>query len=216
MLPKSENNFIWIVIVLLIIVAWKIIISSSYETKGKKGEDRIKAKLSKIKDGILLNDLLLKTKWGYSQIDHVLLTTQGIFVIETKNYSGSIYGNDNQKYWTHYYRNGRTGEPLYNPIWQNHTHAKVIKQYLINHGITQKCIIPITVFINDSISLNITTNNLVIFDNDLIETINLYKEKLLTTEMVEHAAQILTENNITDISSRKEHIQNCKKARHST
>lgn len=52
----------------------------------------------------------------------------GIFVIETKHYEGWIFGKEDQKYWTQVIYKRK--EKLYNPIWQNNTHIKSLKNYL--------------------------------------------------------------------------------------
>ncbi len=48
---------------------------------------------------IILNDLMLPTRYGSTQIDHVVLSTSGVYVIETKDYSGKITGNEKSKQW---------------------------------------------------------------------------------------------------------------------
>ena len=37
---------------------------------------------------------------GTTQIDHVVVSPFGIFVIETKNYGGWIFGDEDSRYWT--------------------------------------------------------------------------------------------------------------------
>jgi restriction system protein len=46
------------------------------------------------------HNLILPTENGTTQIDHVLLSVYGIFVVETKNYEGWIYGDKTQREWT--------------------------------------------------------------------------------------------------------------------
>ena len=48
----------------------------------------------------LLNHVTLKLADGTTQIDHVLISRFGVFVIETKNYSGWIFANAKQATWT--------------------------------------------------------------------------------------------------------------------
>ncbi|WP_306807281.1 nuclease-related domain-containing protein [Mesobacillus jeotgali] len=62
-----------------------------------------------------------KAKSGYSQIDHVVLTPYGIFVIETKNYQGMIYGGKDRKIWS---VNGKF--KMMNPFVQNYGHIKAL------------------------------------------------------------------------------------------
>lgn len=72
--------------------------------KGEIGEYKIDIQLDQLpKDYRYLSDLLLKNskaKSGYSQVDHIVLTPYGIFVIETKNYQGTIYAGKDQKSWS--------------------------------------------------------------------------------------------------------------------
>src|ERR1051326_8184563 len=49
---------------------------------------------------VLLNNITLQTPEATTQIDHVLITTTGIFVIETKHYQGWIFGGPDQPQWT--------------------------------------------------------------------------------------------------------------------
>ena len=70
--------------------------------KGAIGEKTISAILyfldkSKYK---VINNVVLKNNEITSQIDHLIISDFGIFVIETKNYKGWILGNENSEYWT--------------------------------------------------------------------------------------------------------------------
>lgn len=76
----------------------------------------------------LLNNITIPFQDGTTQIDHILISTKGIFVIETKNYSGWIFGDENSKQWmqTLY----RAKSRFQNPIHQNFLHVKAIDQLL--------------------------------------------------------------------------------------
>ena len=58
-----------------------------------------------------------------------MLHETGIYVFESKNYSGWIFGNENGQYWTQFL-NKSTKNRFYNPILQNKTHISALKQYL--------------------------------------------------------------------------------------
>ncbi len=66
---------------------------------------------------------------GTTQVDHVVVSPFGIFVIETKNYTGWIYGSENQAKWTQTFGSGAK-VPFQNPIWQNRLHIKALAQFL--------------------------------------------------------------------------------------
>ena len=101
--------------------------------KGKRGEETVASMLEKLKEqygGYIINDVILPTRNSTTQIDHIYFSTKGIFVIETKNYSGRIYGNENQTYWTQVLAYGETKNKLYNPVKQNDSHVGVLLKTL--------------------------------------------------------------------------------------
>lgn len=73
---------------------------SSPDNIGKAGEKRVARKLDWLpKEYIILNDIMLPTQYGTTQIDHIVVSPYGIFVIETKNYKGWIFGHENSEEW---------------------------------------------------------------------------------------------------------------------
>ena len=68
-----------------------------------------------------------------SEIDVILFHPKGLFVIESKNYSGWIFGNEKNKQWTQTLPDGYGGchkEHFYNPIMQNATHIRAIRKHI--------------------------------------------------------------------------------------
>lgn len=63
-----------------------------------------------------------------TQIDHVIVSKYGIFVIETKNYKGWIYGEENQKTWLQILFKRKN--KFQNPIHQNYKHIKFLQALL--------------------------------------------------------------------------------------
>lgn len=99
--------------------------------KGRVGEKQVSRLLQTLdpETHILLNDLYIPKGNGQtSQVDHVLISPKGIFVIETKNYNGWISGAENSPTWTAIKYKHRFYFP--NPIWQNYGHIKSIQEYL--------------------------------------------------------------------------------------
>lgn len=70
-----------------------------------------------------------KEKGGTTEIDVVMIHEKGIYVIESKNYSGWIYGDEKNKNWTQTFKSGRK-EKFNNPIWQNQTHIRHLMKLL--------------------------------------------------------------------------------------
>ena len=102
--------------------------------KGRIGEARVNGVLkglSKKYGGHFIHDVMVKDEEGKtSQIDHVYVCQKGVFVIETKNYAGRIYGSRDSKQWTQTLAHGHSKNKLYNPVMQNYTHIKRLKEAL--------------------------------------------------------------------------------------
>ena len=119
-----------IVFVLFFIVVIIIIKIYSPKIKGSIGEAKVNTRLNFLgKEYIVLKDILIKSSNGYtSQIDELVLSEYGIFVIETKNYKGWIFGNEKSENWTQViYKEKNT---FRNPIKQNWSHIYALKNVL--------------------------------------------------------------------------------------
>ena len=78
---------------------------------------------------VIFHDLYVPTSKGkYAQIDLVVVTSEGIIVIEVKDYSGWIFGTGNQQKWTQVLAYGREKYRFYNPILQNANHINALKR----------------------------------------------------------------------------------------
>lgn len=78
---------------------------------------------------ILRNIYVPKDNGETSEVDVVYITQKGIFVIESKNYSGWIFGDEKANYWTAMLPNKQKNR-FYNPIHQNRSHIKWLRAYL--------------------------------------------------------------------------------------
>lgn len=76
----------------------------------------------------LLNHVTLRLKDGTTQIDHILVSRYGIFVIETKDYKGWIFAGAKDRYWTQVLFG--TKFKFQNPLRQNHRHVCAIRDLL--------------------------------------------------------------------------------------
>lgn len=186
--------------------------------KGEIGEYKIDIQLSQFpKEYRYLTDIMVKNPksgTGYSQIDHILITPYGIFVIETKNYQGTIYGGKNRKEWN---VNGKF--KVMNPFYQNYGHIKVLQSLLdrkfSDHFIsivsfTKRCKFKVELDLR-----KVQSNELIVYDVELTEFINRKvnvnrlqnnKEPLLSNEEIEKAYTTLVNANITDPKIREQHV----------
>ena len=184
--------------------------------KGRKGERYIKRKLSRLpRDQYrLFNNVLIGNGSKYTQIDHIVISYYGIFVIETKNYQGWIFGSDRQKHWTQTL--GRKKFKLYNPVWQNNAHVRALKS--LNRDFASAGYHPIVVFVGNVRLKKIDSEHHVILGRSALRYIKKFKEPLLSKEQIEKLAEDLDyynkASNKNAVKRHKEHI-NARKSNNS-
>lgn len=101
---------------------------------GKRGEKLTErelqlAKLFGRKGKTLRNVYIPKDNGETSEIDVLFITQKGVFVFESKNHSGWIFGSEDQQYWTAMLPN-REKNRFYNPIRQNRTHIRWLQKFV--------------------------------------------------------------------------------------
>lgn len=93
----------------------------------------------------LIKNVTLPTEDGTTQIDHIIVSKFGVFVVETKNMKGWIFGNPNQKTWTQ--KIYKHTSKFQNPLHQNYKHTKTLESLL---NLNDQQIHSVIVFIGDS------------------------------------------------------------------
>lgn len=93
----------------------------------------------------LIKNVTLPSENGTTQIDHIIVSVFGVFVIETKNMKGWIFGGVNQKIWTQ--RIFKYSNKFQNPLHQNYKHVMTLRSLL---GLNENQIHSLVVFIGDS------------------------------------------------------------------
>ena len=98
--------------------------------KGRRGERRIDRCLrSGLPEGYhVFRDLTLPSRGNTTQIDHLVVSPFGVFVIETKTMSGWIFGGAQQRRWKQIVHRHR--RDFQNPIHQNFGHVKAVESLL--------------------------------------------------------------------------------------
>lgn len=79
-----------------------------------------------------LHNCYVPTAKGFSEIDLLMIHDTGLYVVESKNYSGWIFGDENQKEWTQCLAGGKKNK-FYNPIWQNKGHMEALKAFFSDY-----------------------------------------------------------------------------------
>jgi hypothetical protein len=192
-------------IILLIVVVAVGAYAKTPSGKGVIGELIVRINIGKTKPGkqYVVNNILFQTDDGKSsQVDHVLINPNGVFVVETKNYAGRIYGNEKQHEWTQVFNYGRSKFHFYNPVKQNATHIYRLREALGNNVYMKSLI----VFVQ---------NNTAYIESDKVCTIREMKyaikepqsKQLSVNDMEIIYNQLLDLKNGKSVS-KKEHVKN--------
>ena len=99
---------------------------------GRYGEFLVYDELKILEDQgvrLLFNAYIPKPDGTTSEVDVIIITKCGLFIVESKNYSGWIFGDKHRKMWMQMIGRGIKNQ-FYNPIWQNHSHCKYLKELL--------------------------------------------------------------------------------------
>jgi hypothetical protein len=195
---------------------------------GDIGEYKLDVQLRQMpNDRRYLNDIMIphsRSRTGYSQIDHILITRYGLFVIEMKNYSGKIKGKADEKNW---WVNGKF--PLYNPIQQNRTHIRALQAVLNEYRnlkfvsvvvFTKRC----ELYLDNNELRNPESDEFVIADIRFTDCIETKLKKLkrensvqpLSESDVLYIFELIQSKNLTDPKIRAEHSRKANQIKLST
>ena len=195
-----------LLLLLTIVVLFLILKRNFAKIKGAAGEAKVNAALKFLGcEYVSMHDIMIQNEKGAtSQIDHLVLSEYGIFVIETKYFKGWIFGNEKAENWTQVIFKEK--HRFRNPVKQNWSHVYALKSVLTDFP--QAKYHPIVVFAGSAVLKDITSSIPVVYTDNLNGTIRaLCTEKCLSGDDVLRIKNLLESNEITERGARKEHIR---------
>ncbi len=150
----------------------------------------------------LIKNVTLSTEDGTTQIDHIIVSVYGVFVVETKNLRGWIYGSPQQKMWTQ--KIFRNTYRFQNPLHQNYKHSKTL-QALLN--LEDQQVHSVVVFIGDSTFKTPVPEN-VTFGMGYIRYIQSMTETVLSPQQVVEITDAIENGRLKrSLKTNREHKQ---------
>ncbi|MDC1459084.1 NERD domain-containing protein [Flavobacteriaceae bacterium] len=223
-----------IVIVIISIVIVFLVISSISESNRRERERELISSVTSLnrgtssekslilqllKSGIppvtIYHDLIIKKDNDkFSQIDLVLVTSEGIIVFEVKDYSGWIFGSGNNTNWTQVLSYGKRKYKFYNPIKQNNNHISELRKTL--KQFENIPFFSVIVFFGDCELKEINyvpKGTYLVKSHRVFEVLNLIKDEDYTQytnkrEVVDKLKELVSLGENTDYQ--KQHIENIK------
>ncbi|WP_248806069.1 nuclease-related domain-containing protein [Pseudomonas sp. MWU13-2100] len=153
-----------------------------------------------------LHNVTLSTPDGTTQIDHVFLSPYGVFVLETKNMRGWIFGSEQQPQWTQ--KLYRRLFKFQNPLRQNYKHLKALETTL---GVSAEHLHSVITFVGGStfktqMPANVTQGI------GFIRYIKSFQQRVFTEAEVDGLMQALqTSRRTPSLATHREHVQNLKR-----
>ena len=153
-----------------------------------------------------IHNVTLHTPDGTTQIDHIFVSRFGVFVVETKNYSGWIFGDEHQPMWTQ--KIFKKTNKFQNPLRQNYKHVKALEA-LLNRPPEQ--IHSVVVFVGGSEFKTKMPSN-VTYAGGYISYIKSKTEVCLSLSEVEEVTTAIRIGRMTpSFATNREHVQNVKR-----
>ena len=195
LLFSKEYIFLWLIVILIPIIQKKVI--------GFFGEFWVKLELKKLKkDYKVLNNVIVRTIDNSThQIDHIVVSKYGIFVIETKQINGYIKGNDYDKNWT--VKRGKNTYYINNPVHQNYGHIKALSEVLVIN--TDKFISIVCISSQAKVRVN---SKFVVRIYMLVKYIKSYTNELLSNYI--EVYNTLVSRNIKGYTNSRMHVKSVK------
>ena len=152
-----------------------------------------------------IHNVTLPTPDGTTQIDHIFVSEFGVFVVETKNMKGWIFGGENQAQWTQQIY--KVKNKFQNPLRQNYKHVKTLESAL---EIPPEAIKSVIVFMGESkFKTNMPSN--VTHGAGYVRYIKSFNVPILSQEQVQYVvAQIQSGRLEPSRATDKEHVQQLK------
>ena len=125
-----QGLFVYLGLALVCMVLVGVLRSPRF--KGWRGERAVQRLIAQRLNPLVYVDLhnvtLPTTGGGSTQIDHLIFSPYGLFVLETKNFKGWIFGTEKQREWTQQIFKKRS--KFQNPLRQNYKHTKTLQDLL--------------------------------------------------------------------------------------
>ena len=155
----------------------------------------------------IINNLILEDKGKYTQIDHILINQNGIYVIEDKTYEGFIVGKKKDRMWYNILEDEKNY--FFNPIFQNLIHCDILKDKLsfkdlqLIHNVV--VFTPYARIVNDNCNCFTTENLYQAFNK---------RSSMLTPKDVEKIYNQLISLNVKSHKIKKKHFKTIYEMRH--
>lgn len=190
-----HNPFLYTLVGLLVILTFLMRLPG---VKGWLGETLMRLGfaffLPKDTYRIINNVTIPDGQGGTTQIDHIIVSSYGLFVIEAKHYKGWIFGEQSDRQWTQKIH-GNHSQTFENPLYQNYKHTECLRELL---GLSKEQIKSVVVFTGDcALKTRDKLPKHVTDPGGCVAYIKSHRDILFDDEMVVAVESAIRENRLT-------------------
>ena len=202
--PKSGVNVLIMIMAFVTIVVLPLLSRLNFFSVGAQGERIVARKLKRLGDEYeIFNNVIVGREGHTSQIDHIVISKYGIFVVETKNYKGWIFGKADSYYWTQNIYGHKYN--LYNPLFQNKKHVKALQA--ISPSTPCEAFRPVVVFTKRALlQISGVDNQPLLYSNHVCGYVRSFSDTILSEEQKAHFVIELKQHALDSKESRVNHI----------
>lgn len=135
---------------------------------GVQGEERTANVLEGLPSGYeVFSSVHLSTDSGTTELDHVIIGENGVFVVEVKNHNGSVYGREEDHTWTQHKigrKGGEYSKEMRNPVKQVRRQVHILSDYLKLNN-TKVWVEGVVFFSNPQVYVDVTTERTPVFSS---------------------------------------------------
>ncbi|MDP8219671.1 MAG: nuclease-related domain-containing protein, partial [Candidatus Theseobacter exili] len=156
----------------------------------------------------VLDNVMIPSGNKTTQIDHVVVSRFGVFVIETKNYKGIIYGQERDTTWTQYI-NPNSKYQFMNPLHQNYGHVIALKALL-----DEEHIYSVVAFKDGVFGKKMPDNVMQV--SEVKEYIRGFRKSVISPVRVRKIVSLIQDSNIRDRTTQRNHVKSVKVRKNAT
>lgn len=155
------------------------------------------------------HDVIIPSRNGTTQIDHLLVSPYGLFIVETKNKKGWIFGSDDQPKWTQTLYGKKYS--FQNPIRQTYRQKKILSEFL---GVKESMVQSVIYFVGDCKFKTRLPDNVI--NSRLGKYIKNFQDRILTPQEIHRIVGKL-ERHVSESSlTTRDHVRSLRERHSST
>lgn len=155
------------------------------------------------------HDFIIPSKNGTTQIDHLIVSPYGLFIVETKNRKGWIFGSEGQHKWTQslYGQN----YSFQNPLRQTFRQKKILSEFL---GIHESIIHTVIYFVGDcEFKTQVPAN---VINSRLGKYVKKFNDRVLSPKEITKILGVLEQHMTKSSLTTKDHVRSLRQRHSST